>query len=281
MDTVIAEKFEKMGARVRVTSVGRVAGRFRDWRRRVEFTTQLSAPVRIDIRHDDRGEYFDLVCREDVNVSVLDLRPKDRHLLLMAREAGNSGRPDTASRFLCGHDERSWFVAAVPETARAGSVQSAKDALKPQEVWDAIRAAGVSMHDRDRRRTDAFIRQGEWFFIPRPQMKVNEKMVLRNEPIRRGAGKPHMCQFVYRTGGEAVWACSRYPNGLTQQQYRDLPERERQRYSWRPMVRNAQVYAKGNVRHPDHKTVWLGTWHLVVPNTETQARAMRHVAFLD
>jgi hypothetical protein len=160
-------------------------------------------------------------------------------------------------------------------------VQSAKDALKPQEVWDAIRQHGVPMRHRDQRRTDAFIRQGEWFFIPRPGLKVNEKMVLRAEPIRRGAGKPHMCQFLFRTGGQAVWVCSRYPNGLTQQEYRELPDRERERYAWRQMVRDARVYAKGSVRHPDHKTVWLSGWHLVVPNTEFQARAMRHVAFLD
>jgi hypothetical protein len=41
------------------------------------------------------------------------------------------------------------------------------------------------------------------------------------------------------------------------------------------------VYAKGSVRHPDHATIHLATWHRVLMNTEQAARAMRHVAFLD
>src|SRR3712207_8814464 len=54
-----------------------------------------------------------------------------------------------------------------------------------------------------RRRNEAFVRQGEWFFIPAPGMGVDENLILRNEPISRGAGsKPHMCQYVYRSGGE-------------------------------------------------------------------------------
>jgi hypothetical protein len=240
-----------------------------------------SRPVSIDIRRDGTGEYFDLRRRSDVDVQVLDVRPSDRHLLLMAREAGQAGGQTVKSRFLCGHDERSWFVAAVPERARASSVQSAKDALKPQEVWAAIRQHGVAMKDRDRRKTEAFVRQGEWFFVARPRLKVNEKLVIRNEPIRRGAGKPHMCQFVYRIGGQQVHVCEKYPNGLTPAEFGNLSPSERQRYSWRVMVRDARVYAKGAVRHPDHKTVWLSFWHQVVMNTETQAAAMRHVAFLD
>jgi hypothetical protein len=38
---------------------------------------------------------------------------------------------------------------------------------------------------------------------------------------------------------------------------------------------------KGAIRHADHETIWLRDWHEVVMNTETQARAMNQVAFLD
>jgi hypothetical protein len=278
MDTQIETKFQRMGARVKVTALPEWA--LRQQPRRLRWGRQPEVPlaIRVDIRLDNGGEYFDVRHRNDVDVRVLDVRPADRHLLLMASE--RSGGQETKSRFLCGHDERSWFVAAVPEQAHASSVQGAKDALKPREVWDAIREHGV-MRDRDQRRTAAFIRQGEWFFIPRPRLKVAEKLVLRNEPIRRGAGKPHMCQFLYRTGGEQVWVCAKYPNGLALAEYQAMSQQERDRHSWRPMVRDAQAYAKGNIRHPDHKTVWLSLWHQVVMNTETQSRAMRHVAFLD
>jgi hypothetical protein len=47
------------------------------------------------------------------------------------------------------------------------------------------------------------------------------------------------------------------------------------------MVRDPEVYAQGAVRHPDHATIRLHGWHRVLMNTEREARAMRHVAFLD
>ena len=44
---------------------------------------------------------------------------------------------------------------------------------------------------------------------------------------------------------------------------------------------NTLVFVRGKVRHPDHKTIVLHGWHQVLMNTETQAVAMRHVAFID
>jgi hypothetical protein len=268
MDNALETKFDKMGARVKVKV------------RTAAVSAATAVPIRVDIRRDNRGEYFDIHCREDVSLEVLDVKRADRHLLLMSRERLVAGR-EIKSKFLCGHDERCWFVAAIPESSNARDVQSAKDALKPDAVWASIRAHAVRPHKRDLRRNEAFVRQGEWFFIPRPRVSVDEKLVLKHEPIRRGAGKPHLCQFLYRTGGERVYVRSDYPNGLTVQQYRELAESQRRRSRWQTMVRDARVYVRGAVRHPDHKTVWLKCWHEVVMNTETRARAMRHVAFLD
>lgn len=277
MNNAIEAKFQKMGARVKVASFPALRPG-RDWnggprRDRRDWARDLG-PFRIDIARDRDGEFFDLRHRSDVEVQVLDVRPSDRHLLLLTRESGRK------SKFLCGHDERSWFVAAIPEKARARDVQDAKDALKPPAVWNAMRELGVPPARRDHRRTAAFVRQGEWFFIPRPAFRMDVRFALRNEPIRRGAGKPHMCQFLYRVGGEEVFVNSRYPNGLTQAGYLKLPREER-RGGWRRMVRDAHVYVKGKVRHSDHATITLALWHEVVMNTETEATAMRHVAFLD
>jgi len=47
------------------------------------------------------------------------------------------------------------------------------------------------------------------------------------------------------------------------------------------MRRNPAVYAKGRIRHADHKTITLHGWHRVLMNTEGQSKAMRNVAFLD
>src|SRR3712207_3525581 len=113
MGDSIETKFEKMGARVKVT-VDRLAA------------------LRVDVRRDAEGEYFDLRRPRDVDVRVLDVRPDDAHLLLMATAPRRPGERAGAakSKFLCGHDERAWFVAAIPESAGASTVQGAKDALK-------------------------------------------------------------------------------------------------------------------------------------------------------
>ena len=91
---------------------------------------------RIDIRTDARGEYFDLRFaggEPSVGLEVVDFQPHDRHLLLLAREGVEK------SKFLCGHDERHWFVAAVPEAARGVSgVAAAKAALQPQAVRERV-----------------------------------------------------------------------------------------------------------------------------------------------
>ena len=89
---------------------------------------------------------------------------------------------------LCGHDEREWFVAAVP--GGASSVRQAMDALQPSAVRDALAQNQVSSAKRYSRKNRDFRRQGEWFFVPSPRMAVDEKLVLRHEPLRRGSGKP-------------------------------------------------------------------------------------------
>src|ERR687897_642718 len=68
-----------------------------------------------------------------VELEVVDIDPADRHLLLLVRDG------DEKSKFLCGHDERHWFVAAVPEEARGVTgVATAKVALQPELVRTAV-----------------------------------------------------------------------------------------------------------------------------------------------
>ena len=111
--------------------------------------------------------------------------------------------------------------------------------------------------------------------------QVEELLVLRNEPIARGGGKPHVCEEIFRFGGETVYVSPGAPNGLTEKQYGALSDSERSRWNWRVMRRNPKVYVRGRVRHPDHKTVMLDGWHEVLSNTENLSHAMRNVAFLD
>jgi hypothetical protein len=267
MNTKLMEKkFEKLGARATVRPLVR-----NRWRPAV-------GPVVIDVGRDRHGEYFDIQADDGADVEVLDVQPNDRHLLLMVRQR------DIKDKFLCGHDERHWFVAALPERAAISSVVTAKEALKPELVRNLERGKKGKRKNRLRRKTDVFVRQGEWFFVPAPDVHINDKLVLRNEPISRGRGsKPHICQFLYRDGGTTVYVCGRYPNGITAKQHRKLLKKtpDAAKWNWQVMQRDPVVYVRGRVSHPDHATIRLADWHRVVMNTENKSRALAQVAFLD
>ncbi len=158
------------------------------------------------------------------------------------------------------------------------------EALKPSEVIEAQRRQGVKGKDRQRRKNAAYIRQGEWFFLPAPKLHVDKAQVLLNEPLSRGVdSKPHWVEFLYRKGGEIVYICEEYPQGVRAETYLDLLRRKSRakNWNWRRMARNPIAYVKGKVSHEDHKTIVLQVWHRVVMNTEGQSQAMRHVVFLD
>ena len=276
----LERKFEAMGARLKV-------GKMRPDRLLGSFTWSGSSRFRIDVKSDRKGEFFELMLRPDVEPEflVLDVKPKDRHLLLMVRDEEKDSRSrvrEVHHRYLCGHDERAWFVAAVPG-ASASSVAQAKEALKPPVVRESQVRHQVKTKDRNRRRNVGFIRQGEWFFVPCPDLKVDERLVLPNEPLRRGRGKPHTAEFLYRLGGTTVYVCRKYPNGLTRGEHTQLIRKEpdKARLSWTTMARNPEAYVKGWIRHPDHKTIVLTFWHRVVPNRESETVSGRNLAFLD
>lgn len=260
---LLQKKFARMGARLQM-------GVPRSWRDRVG----------INIRTDGKGEYFDILLpkAETVEYEVVDLRPEMRHLLLLARRDDGS-----KEKFLCGHDERHWFVCAVPGQS-VTSVRTAMESLQPAAVKWAVHSRLHRAKNRLRRRNEAFVRQGEWFFIPAPELVADEKLVHRNEPISRGNGsKPHMCQYLYRTGGVTVMVTGKYPQGISQGQYERLiaENPKASRWGWRAMQRDAQVFVRGRVWHADHKTVVLDGWHRVVMNTEGKAPGSRSVVFLD
>jgi hypothetical protein len=264
---ILKARFARIGARLQVME--RPAGGRRSDR-----------PLALDVRSDAQGEYFEAGLRGDAALEVVDVRRRERHLLLRARVR------DRLHHYLCGHDEQHWFVAAVPE--RAGTltnVFAAMEALKPQEVLAAQRRQAIKGKDRYRRKNAAYVRQGEWFFLPMPRLRVNKSEILYNEPLSRGEGsKPHWAECLVRRGGQPVYVCPQYPLGLSVPAYVDLIRREPRAKSWpwRYMVRNADVvFVKGWIRHDDHKTILLQEWHQVLMNTEDQSEARRHVVFLD
>ena len=234
----------------------------------------------IDIAHDGDGEYFaiEVPGHEEVELLPLEVRPDLRHLLLLVRRGENDDLTSKIikDKYLCGHDERHWFVAGVEENAT--TVPNAMESLRPGELGS--RVTKVRAKNRLRRRNSAFVRQGEWFFVPQPKFEAKESLVLRNEPISRGdGGKPHWCQELYRDGGTPVYVCQRHPRGVTTERYLQIVARtpEAKIWGWRIMRRDAHVYARGRISHPDHKTIELPFWHRVLMNSEHR----EGVLFLD
>jgi hypothetical protein len=281
MRTDVLEKhFNKMGASIEFEDKAA--------RRRASRIRRNPPAPRIDVIPRGKTESFLLdVFDEDVDVQVLDVQPDLRHLLLMFREKNERGQYDI-SKFLCGHDERHWFVAAVPEEAAAKNVADAMASLKPQIVIQSQKRKGVRRKNINKRKNKGYVRQGEWFFVPAPELQTDRNTVIyKNEPINRGASmKPHICEEVVRQGGTLVYVERQFaPNGITESEYKKLiaskPEATSGFHHWTSMVRDAEVYARGYIKHPDHKTVYLDGWHRVLMNTESKARAMRMVAFLD
>jgi hypothetical protein len=269
MNGMIEKKFDEMGARVRIRAL-----QPRESRRLLE---TLTGWPRLDVLRDHKGEYFDIAVPDEGSIEVVDFRPADRHLLLLARTPTGE-----KAKFLCGHDERHWFVCAVPEREGVRDVITAKRALQPQLVQAKVAEKHVKPERQLRRRNEAYIRQGEWFFVL-ADFEPSTGELLRNEPLSRGRGsKPHIVDLVYRRGGTSVHVHRRHaPSGITEDAFRSLPEDVRKQPGWTRMVRDPEVYAKGRVRHPDHKTIVLEGWHRVFMNTEAQSRAAANVVFLD
>lgn len=220
-----------------------------------------------------RDSLFELVLPTNAAATVLDCRPGERHLVLGLQEGGG-----TSQRFLCGFDERHWFAAAVSGL----TVRTAKESLMPPQVRDFALRAGLRQAELFRRHTRAFIRQGEWFFVP-VETTVNPLHVHRWEPlIRPGGGKPHLVQELVRGRGEMVWHHRDHaPSGLNDAQFAALAEHVRRAKGWNRRTRitdATSVLARGAVRHPDHATVHLHGWHRVYINSEQRPASL---GFLD
>ena len=240
----LCRHFARMGARVFVRGPG----------------SRQQAKIAIDVRRDRSGELFVLWCQDDAPLEVLDVQPRSHHLVLMVRQ----GREKL--KFLLGRDDGHLFAAAVPGD-NVRDVRTAIDNLRPTEI-EGRRA----------------IRQGEWFFVPEPGVADKNAVIHANEPLSRGgASKPHICEQLMRRGGTTVMVTSRYPTGISLGEYQQFLRSNPSARSlmWRRMTRDAEVYARGEVRHRDHKTVDLYGWHRVYMNRERFAKHAPQIAFLD
>lgn len=253
---------EKQFARIGATLVVRPMQKARAWNRN---------PRRYDVNvlNDKKlGEHFVISATSDApEMRVLNADPDDRHLVLHI--AGDEG----GERFLCGHDERHWFAAAVAD--RVSTVKDAKRSLLPK----TLREAGLTDRTISTRHNETFKRQGEWFFVPVDanyfKRRGGATTVLHNEPLLRNRNaKPHMCSDVIRFGGTPVVV---YMGVEYTPASWDLFVEQLRAHGKRPtgrvlnVVKDPEVYVRGQVRHPDHATLVLKGWHRVHANAEMRS----------
>jgi hypothetical protein len=255
----LSRHFEAMGARVKFRPLGKP-----------RWPMNPRTPFTIDIGRDSRGAFFDFALGERApEFEILQAVPKDRHLLLFTSKG---------ERFLCGHDERHWFVAEL--TAPVSTVAAAKRALMPAAVLE--RASSIKPSKTENRRNVVFKRQGEWFFVP-AERDLSGQTILRNEPLMRNAqSKPHICEEFVRIGGKTVYVFGgrHYTEAELRERFRQEPQL-RHIMSRETRVADAEVYVRGRVSHPDHATINLEGWHRVMINRERPSGHSSKVTFLD
>lgn len=253
---VLTKQFARIGATLVVRPMAR---------QRYPNTRRYDVNVLTD-RKD--GEHFVISAAPDAPaMRVLNADPDDRHLLLHV--AGERG----GERFLCGHDERHWFAAAVAD--RVTSVRDAKRSLLPKTLRDA----GLTDRTIATRHNEAFKRQGEWFFVPVDPNYFTRRggatTVLHNEPLLRNRNaKPHMCSDVIRYGGIPVVIYRGVEYSLPDwDNHLEAMRASGQRLTGRVLnvVKDPEVYVRGQVRHPDHATLVLHGWHRVHANAEMRS----------
>lgn len=279
--------------------------KFKDMGARIKFNAPLSNRWRsqsddftIDVARDSDGEFFSIRSADRVDFQVLDIDKKDRHLLLMATINNEDSFSPEKIKILCGHDEREWFTSQVDRSSV--NIDTAKQALKPNEVVEAQLQKNVKTKSKHKRKNKGYIRQGEWFFLPEEHLEVDEKVIHKKEPLEmsnsRGGSKPHIAEEAYRVGGEAVYVSHgflfreeldkiptnlrNWRSGLTEGEKKALIKihPKATNWGWQLMIRNPTLYVRGTIRHPDHKTLKLKTWCKVVVNQEIRGQ---NSVFLD
>jgi hypothetical protein len=271
----LSRQFARIGANLEVAERAFVRGR------------NGASEFSLDIREEGRKEFYLLEIAkpviETMDFQVLNSRPDLRHLVLMARNDSAEIATGTAKeKFLCGHDERHWFVASLPAAAGVTDVTTAMESLKPRDAVWSQRRRKVSPKDRNKRHNAGFIRQGEWFFIPLEWFRPNPMDVIRkDEPISRGAGsKPHIVSELVRRGGELVYVSRNGRTVLSAFQYESRVRAGKIRNAAEFLAQRmtTEVYVRGKVRHADHKTIVLKEWYRVAMNAEPISNTVR---FLD
>jgi hypothetical protein len=200
------------------------------------------------------------------NIQVLDTNPGIKHLLILVRDEGVTKK----TKFLCGHDERDYFVAQVGPTAT--NVAKAMDSLKPEDVIIAGKRGGVRKKDKNKHTTPAWKRQGEWFFIPVDFVPGKNDLVMKKEPFFRQGSSRHFAEEAVRKSGKAVYLKDGFK--VSRVEYMRFLKLRMSGYpvgKLESRIETGEMLVRGKITHKDHTTLVLQGWHRVLLNNEESA----------
>ena len=210
------------------------------------------------VRGSGRIEYFQIwFGHEDNRIEVVSIDKKLKQLTLLVHERARTytvkrynreirgyeeieeKTPNRKRHFLCGVDERQLFIATLPRGVT--TVKAAHKSLKSSSVTLA-----------EGKVPGRTVRQGEWFFVN--TSRIEREAIKKVTGERRGVikkrsrigpwgGKPHVAD----------------------EQIELPPGTLKHDFSFRP--RN-EIFVRGAIRHPDHKTVKFRDWRRVIKNAE-------------
>ena len=263
-----------------------------------DFSTRVRADTEsflMDIRkqsraRNERREMFVIYPGVQSDVQIMDVKPDIHQAVLRVSEPERSFEirerkwnrerrkfdetvriqttPAGTRRYLVGTDELHLFFAELRLPAHG--VRAAHSTLKPKDLRNADRSQ--------------YKRQGEWFLIPATDAEVSkldghggisarERAAAGPSRPADGRGRPR----VSVAAGIPAFFRSTALTGM-------LPRgRGRPHVADEVARMDGKEFARGNVRHPDHRTKKLHTWHRVERNTEasTASVATQNATWVD
>ena len=225
---VLERRFAAIGARVKVDGRAKAGA------------------TRIDVRWIDRASLRLRFAGATTSAGRHRGGPRRPLLLLLVRDGGEKGK------FLCGYDERHWFVAAIPEGGAASAASTSAKACAAAGGGPRRPLTGCGQGSPPA--AQCGVRPAGRVVLPAgASLASRSTSVRRDEPLSRGRGKVHVLALAFRRGGETVFVNAAHPSGITEASYERLSAEQRRGLA--RMVRDPELYAKGAVRHPDHNTI--------------------------
>lgn len=169
---------------------------------------------------------------------IQEVRPAKQALIL--REAG-----EVLRYHLCHHDGDGWRVGWPTSGRRAKTIEAA---LRPEPA-EVVRPPA---------------RPPRLTLVPAPTFQPATDVRRREEPpVQRCRRLGFVAQYECRVESATVFVGRDHPNGVAEQEWRELRERDAagfRRQRWR-RVTPARIYVRGWLWRPDVALTTLRTWH--------------------